>query len=140
VVCLAPRAPGDSVRSRRPSGACVRPLNFPVRSRMQLRSRLTVALGWAAGVTLLSAALSAMLITNHPDLAYAIFGPDAVLQSLAPCPVLNVGPIVGCEGTPLNLVMYIASFFISILVYGTVAYVLIGRRRAATSNNHWRGP
>jgi hypothetical protein len=32
VVCLAPRAPGDSVRPRRLSGASVRPLNFTVRA------------------------------------------------------------------------------------------------------------
>jgi hypothetical protein len=31
VVCLAPRAPGDSVRPRRPAGVVVRPLNFTVR-------------------------------------------------------------------------------------------------------------
>jgi hypothetical protein len=30
VVCLAPRAPGDSVRPRRLSGVVVRPLNFTV--------------------------------------------------------------------------------------------------------------
>jgi hypothetical protein len=33
VVCLAPRAPGDSVRPRRLSGVVVRPLNFTVRGR-----------------------------------------------------------------------------------------------------------
>jgi hypothetical protein len=31
VVCLAPRALGDSVRPRRLSGVVVRPLNFTVR-------------------------------------------------------------------------------------------------------------
>ena len=31
MVCLAPRAPGDSVRPRRLSGVVVRPLNFTVR-------------------------------------------------------------------------------------------------------------
>jgi len=30
VVCLAPRAPGDSVRPRRLPGVVVRPLNFTV--------------------------------------------------------------------------------------------------------------
>jgi hypothetical protein len=30
---LAPRAPGDSVRPRRPSAVVVRPLNFTVRWR-----------------------------------------------------------------------------------------------------------
>ena len=32
MVCLAPRAPGDSVRPRRSSDVVVRPLNFTVRS------------------------------------------------------------------------------------------------------------
>ena len=31
MVCLAPRAPGDSVRPRRLSGVVARPLNFTVR-------------------------------------------------------------------------------------------------------------
>jgi len=31
VVCLTPRAPGDSVRPRRPAGVGARPLNFTVR-------------------------------------------------------------------------------------------------------------
>jgi hypothetical protein len=31
VICLAPWAPGDSVRPRLQSGAFVRPLNFTVR-------------------------------------------------------------------------------------------------------------
>ena len=35
MVCLAPRAPGDSVRPRRPAGASVRPLNFTVRLVMK---------------------------------------------------------------------------------------------------------
>ena len=31
MVCLTPRAPGDSVRPRRPAGVGARPLNFTVR-------------------------------------------------------------------------------------------------------------
>jgi hypothetical protein len=34
VVCLAPRAPGDSVRPRRLADASVRPLNFTVRGQL----------------------------------------------------------------------------------------------------------
>jgi hypothetical protein len=34
VVCLAPRAPGDSVRPRRLAGVGTRPLNFTVRGHM----------------------------------------------------------------------------------------------------------
>jgi hypothetical protein len=35
VVCLAPRAPGDSVRPRRLAGVGARPLNFTVRGHSQ---------------------------------------------------------------------------------------------------------
>ena len=35
MICLAPRAPGDSVRPRRLAGASVRPLNFTVRARRE---------------------------------------------------------------------------------------------------------
>jgi hypothetical protein len=127
------------LRRRRSSGHGGRPLNFTVRSRLQLRSRLSVALAWATGLTFISAAISAMLISSRPGVSDVVFWPNTLLQSLAPCAVLKVGDIVGCEGTPLNLVMYVASFFLGVLVYGVVAYVLIGRRRA-TSNNRWRGP
>jgi len=43
VVCLAPQAPGDSLRPRRLAGVVVRPLNFTVRPHMR-EWRYTVAL------------------------------------------------------------------------------------------------
>jgi len=52
----APRAPGDSVGPRRPSGVVVRPLNFTVSCPMKLdtKARLTAAvlLGLVGGVAL----------------------------------------------------------------------------------------
>jgi hypothetical protein len=38
VVCLAPRAPADSVRPRRLAGVVVRPLNFTVRLPEECRA------------------------------------------------------------------------------------------------------
>ena len=40
MVCLAPRAPGESVRPRRPAGASVRPLNFTVRRPLRMPRHL----------------------------------------------------------------------------------------------------
>ena len=56
MVCLAPRAPGDSVRPRRSSGVVVRPLNFTVR-RLDMPRTVRVSLwlllaGIAAGFAL----------------------------------------------------------------------------------------
>jgi len=48
VVCLAPRAPGDSVRPRRLSDVVVRPLNFTVR-RLFYGSRTLFALSYSRG-------------------------------------------------------------------------------------------
>ena len=53
MVCLAPRAPGDSVRSRRSSDVVVRPLNFTVRSHLgeiQRREGLGGRFGWLCGM------------------------------------------------------------------------------------------
>ena len=50
---LAPRALGDSVRPRPPSGACARPLNFTVRSHLgeiQRREELGGRFGWLCGM------------------------------------------------------------------------------------------
>jgi len=53
VICLAPRAPGDSVRPRRSSGVVVRPLNFTVRRHVSASARTVVlASAWALLATL----------------------------------------------------------------------------------------
>ena len=139
MVCLGPRDPVDIAGPRPPSDVVVRPLNFTVRSRMQLRYRLVVALAAAAILTFGLAGLAAALMDTHPTIAEALFWPNTLLQGLAPCPPLRVGDVVGCEGTPVNFFMFIASFVLSFLVYGSAAYVLLGRANA-TSNNRWRGP
>jgi hypothetical protein len=46
VICLAPRALGDSVRPRRLAGVVVRPLNFTVRRQPRKARRLCVLLPW----------------------------------------------------------------------------------------------
>ena len=55
MVCLAPRAPGDSVRPRRPPGASARPLNFTVRFRMRQASAFLLAALVALGSSSLPA-------------------------------------------------------------------------------------
>ena len=58
MVCLAPRAPGDSVRPRRLSGVVVRPLNFTVRGRFmtpQLKLLATAVCSFLAGAVIVGA-------------------------------------------------------------------------------------
>jgi ribosomal protein S18 acetylase RimI-like enzyme len=61
VVCLAPRAPWDSVRQRRLSGVLVRPLNFTVRPQM------TASVRWAHASDALS--LTAIRIATSAPMA-----------------------------------------------------------------------
>ena len=63
---MAPRAPGDSVRPRRLSGASARPLNFTVRRRMRALSQ--VVLGIVAGVAFAWAVSSIDPYPNRYDL------------------------------------------------------------------------
>ena len=46
MICLAPRAPGDSVRPRRLSGASARPLNFIAEIELPSGEILSAELHW----------------------------------------------------------------------------------------------
>ena len=76
MICLAPRAPGDSVRPRRSSGASARPLNFTVRFRM----RQALALLVTALVTLESSLLPAQTEKTY------------VLVAAETCKIGNLAP------------------------------------------------
>ena len=70
--CLAPRAPGDSVRPRRQAGASVRPLNFTVRRRRMFLGNPHVRIanrllrGVVAVVLSILVALVAVLLIGLP--------------------------------------------------------------------------
>jgi hypothetical protein len=57
-----------------------------------------------------------------------LFWPNTVLQDLMPCVPIEASRQYFCEATPLNLLAYIASFPISVAVYGAIAFAFIGRR------------
>jgi len=56
VICLPPRAPGDSVRPRRLSGVVVRPLNFTVRARQERHHSVKRSSGFLLTVVILATA------------------------------------------------------------------------------------
>jgi hypothetical protein len=100
VVCLAPRAPGDSVRPRRLSGVIERPLNFPVRghlgkfsaARSKERPRFTnvTALALADSVVLQASSFGASDVRVRPPTPSMEVGARAqaaLFVSVAPCPL-----------------------------------------------------
>ncbi len=92
----------------------------------------TVLLAAAFGVviTMLLLALAYGLdALGYPNISSAIFWQNALLQSF--CPTMNIGtsdhPVY--EGTPLNLLAFIASIPLGFLIYGVAAYVILHSRR-----------
>ena len=63
-------------------------------------------------------------------LANILFWPNTLLQSLVPCYNISTRENPVCEGTPVNILAYGASFPLSITVYSSLAYVFIRRRKA----------
>lgn len=58
--------------------------------------------------------------------------PNTLLQNLITCNNMGTVEQPFCEGTPLNVIAYVASLSLSVAVYATVAYVLIRRRLMAS--------
>lgn len=58
--------------------------------------------------------------------------PNSALQSLVPCIPIGEPEKGMCEGSPLNLLAYVASFPVGAVVYSAAAYFFL-RRRSATS-------
>jgi hypothetical protein len=68
----------------------------------------------------------------HQDLARALFWQNSLLQQLAP--PNNIGtlqkPIY--EGTPLNLLAFLASIPFGFIIYGVIAYAALRVQRRGT--------
>lgn len=80
---------------------------------------------------LLLAAAYAFDVLGYRELSNLLFWQNELLQSL--CPQVNIGtpenPVY--EGTPLNLLAFIASF-LGVLIYGVAAYAVLRNRRSGT--------
>jgi hypothetical protein len=65
----------------------------------------------------------------------ALSWPNSLLQSLVPCNWIGTVDQPFCEGTPLNLGAYLASFPLSVGVYTAVAYLFLRRRAMASGGS-----
>ena len=98
---------------------------------MAKRFVLASSIGVFATLALLALAFFAAS-TGHESLAEVLFWQNSVFQRLSPCG--NIGTVEHpiCEATALNFLAFGVSVLVGFLVYGFVAYALIGssQRRA----------
>jgi hypothetical protein len=91
---------------------------------------ILLAFGIGIVITALTATLSYLALPAGSELVSEIvFWPNTLMQSLVPIHNIGTPEHPFYEGTPLNIVAFIASFPLAVLLYGTVAYVFLRRRQ-----------
>ena len=97
-----------------------------------MRSRavvLLIAIGVGVLLTVvLTGAAYYSYAAGAQNVSRALFWPNSLLQGLVPCNDIGTPEHPMCEGTPLNVLAYGASFPLSVAVYAAIAYVFIRRR------------
>ena len=87
--------------------------------------RFLLALSIGVFVTAATAAVAFQLSSDSArDL---LFWPNTVLQYLLSAPNIGTPDHPVYEGTPLNLLAFSVSFPFAVMIYGAVAYVVLGR-------------
>jgi hypothetical protein len=102
-----------------------------VNSRLA-RFLISLIIGVLISAGLIGAAFFAD-VSGYKALSGILFWPNTLLQDLTPCVPIEASGQHLCEATPLNLIAYVASFPISVAVYGAIAFGFIGRRAAGRS-------
>ena len=92
-----------------------------MRSRIAI-FMIAIGVGIAVAAGLQAASYWAYQFTDE-RLAHILNWPNAILQSLVPCNNVGSGEQRVCEGTPINVLAYIASLPIGVAVYSFIAYV-----------------
>lgn len=101
---------------------------------MKSRAR-TLVVVTGIGISVLAASYGAAFYAYEMGLEAAVrvlSWPNTALQSLVPCIPIGEPEKGMCEGSPLNLLAYVASFPVGVVAYSAAAYSFL-RRRSATS-------
>jgi hypothetical protein len=87
-----------------------------------------MAVGIGVLVTAGTGAASFLFSSRGADsIGELVFWPNTVLQALTPAPNIGTPDHPLYEGTPLNLLAFLASFPFTVILYGFVAYVFLRR-------------
>src|SRR5262245_8326523 len=85
---------------------------------------ISITLGVFLALVLTGVAYYAYRAGAH-ELARLISWPNTLLQSFLPCNNIGTAENPVCEGTPLNMLLYVASFPLGVFAYSSLLYVLI---------------
>ena len=88
-------------------------------------------IGVAATAILLAGAFVADA-SGFPTAARSLFWQNDLLQSLVPLGNIGTPQHPVYEGSPLNLLAFLASIPLGFAIYGSLAYVVLKRRRRGT--------
>jgi hypothetical protein len=135
VVCLAQRAPGDSVRPRRLCGAGARPLNFVRRRIMEaLRYSLMAAFALSGVFSVLGNALVCVLLRSQGvPVRFMRAGQPFYLYGLCNRAEPPVAPYLRRLALASNIA-WIVAFLLAVPLF------MFQNDDSPTSNNPWRGP
>jgi hypothetical protein len=79
-------------------------------------------------VTTVTAIASLVLSSQGShSISEVVFWPNTVLQALTTAPNIGTPDHPLYEGTPLNLLAFLASFPLAVILYGFIAYVFLRR-------------
>ena len=95
---------------------------------MLKRVLLSLAIGLVVTGLLLSLAF-AFDDVGFPTVARALFWQNALLQSFVPLGNIGTAAHPVHEGSPLNLLAFLAGIPLGFLIYSVVAFVVLGKMR-----------
>jgi hypothetical protein len=90
------------------------------------RALFAVGIGILVTLLLVGAAIAADS-AGLQSLARALFWQNTLMQSFVPLHNISTAEHPIYEGSPLNFFAFLASFPVGVAVYGSAAFVLIGR-------------
>ena len=89
---------------------------------------IAAAFGILFTLLLLGSAIAANAV-GHDDVARMLFWPNGLLQSLVGLNNIGTPEQPVYEGTPLNLLAFLASIPFGIVAHGSIAYIALRLRR-----------
>jgi len=92
------------------------------------RRWVRILLAIAIGVLVTAVTAAAASAFRSDSARELVFWPNTLLQSLVLAPNIGTADHPIYEGTPLNLLAFIASFPFAIVVYSAIAYVFLRYR------------
>ncbi len=97
--------------------------------------RILLSIVGGTGFTAITAIAASIALELSADVASRLlFWPNSILQLAVPCNNIGTSTEPMCEGTPLNVFAYLASFPLAVLVYSSLFYWSLRSRTPQAPN------